>query len=125
MADHLVPEAIPDQAILFRRIPRNWVNPDSGHISSAAFDGHEMSVNWEKYATAEETARQDVTGNTVAVVSLVAGFCRTVEQEVIHDPVPMEGDMPANPAHALVRGRKSKPIKHKLRDSSVLVWRLA
>lgn len=125
MANHLAPEPIPDSALLFRRIHKHfWLDPDSGLLSSAAFDGFEMSVNWQAYATAEETGTQDTTGNTVAVVSLVAGFCRSLEQAVVHDPLPEQEGKPANLAHTLVRGRKSKPIKHKLRDASVLAWRL-
>jgi hypothetical protein len=124
MANHLVPEPIPDSALLFRRIHRLFWNPDAGRVSSGAFSDPEMSVNWQAYATAQETGVQDMTGNTVAVVSLVAGFCRTVEQTVVHDPMPAQGDTPPNPAHTHVRGRKSKPIKQKLRDASVLVWPL-
>ncbi len=125
MANHLVTEPIPDSAVLFRRIHKHfWINAESGVVSSAAFDGFEMSVNWQEYATAQETGTRDTTGNTVAVVSLVAGFCRTLEQTVVHDPSPPQSDQPANPAHALVRGRKSKPVKHKLRDAAVLVWKL-
>lgn len=121
MADSVVPEEIPDAALLFRRIHRHFFDAETGHISSGAFDGSEMSVNWEQYATPEETARQD-TANTVAVVSIVAGFCRSVEQTVVHDPVPQTADRAANRAHSLVRGRKSKPIKQKLRDAALLVW---
>ena len=123
MADHLAPEPIPDSALLFRRIHRIFFDSDSGHVSSGAFDGPEMSVNWEKYATPEETAEQDKSGNTVAIASLRSGFCRSVEQTVVHDPLPEQENTSANLAHALVRGRKSKPIKHKLRDAATLVWR--
>jgi len=125
MANHLAPELIPDSALLFRRVYRLFWNPDSGCVSSAAFSDPEMSVNWEKYATAGETAAQDPSGNTVAVVSLATGFCRALEQTVVHNPLPARGGTPSNPAHSLVQGRKSKPIKHKLRDASVLVWKLA
>ena len=123
MADHLAPEPIPDSGLLFRRIHRIFLDSDSGRVSSGAFDGQEMSVNWQHYATAEETASQDVTGSTVAVVSLTAGFCRSVEQTVIHDPLTEAHGVAANPAHSLVQGRKSKPIKQKLRDAATLVWK--
>jgi len=122
MANPLAPEPIPDSAFLFRRIHRVFFDFDSGRISSGAFDGQEMSVNWEKYATAEETAAQDAARNTVAVAALRADFCRSVEQEVVHDPLPESDGMPANRAHSLVRGRKSRPVKQKLRDAAVLVW---
>ncbi len=116
MADGVAPEEIPDSGLVFRRIHHVFFDAETGHISSGAFDGHEMSVNWGQYATAEGTALQDATANTVAVVSLLTGFCRTVEQTVVHDP------LPDNRAHSLVRGRKSKPVKQRLRDAALLVW---
>jgi len=123
MADHLAPEPIPDSALLLRRIHRLFFDSDTGRVMSAAFDGLEMSVDWEKYSTPEQTAARDNSGNTVAVASLKVEFCRSVEQAVMHDPLPEHQGVPANPAHTLVRGRKSKPIKQKLRDSAVLAWR--
>lgn len=122
MADPLACEPIPDSALLFRRIHRLFFDPASGHVSSGAFDGQEMSVNWDKSATPEETAVQDLIGNTVAVVSLTAHSCRRAEQTVVHDPLPPTNGGPANPAHSLVCGRKSRPIKHRLRDAASLVW---
>src|SRR5688572_3255448 len=100
MANGVAPEEIPNSAFLFRRIHHVFFDTETGHISSGAFDGQEMSVNWDQYATAEQTALQDASANTVAVVSLLTGFCRGVEQTVVHDPVS------ENRAHSLVRGRK-------------------
>ncbi len=116
-------EEIPDPARLFRRVHRHFFEAATGHISSAAFDGEEMSVNWEKYATAEETAAQDRTGNSAAVVAVLAGDCRRLSQTVRHAPLPADDLAPANPAHALVCGKKSRPIKQQLRDAAGLVWR--
>jgi hypothetical protein len=124
MACDLASEAIPDSDALFRRIHRYFFDPDSGRISSGAFDGQEMSVDWSKYATPEETAAQDRTSNIVAVASLTAGACRKLGQDVVHDPIPETDKIPGNLAHALVCGRKSKPIKQKLRDAAVLVLQL-
>jgi len=122
MADDLIPEEIGDSETLLRRIHRHFFDPDSGRISSGAFDGSEMSVNWDKYANAADTAAQDLTGNILAVVSLSAGTCRNLEQEVQHDPTSETAGARANQAHSLVRGKKSRPIKQKLRDASTLVW---
>jgi hypothetical protein len=122
MADPIVAEAIPDSALLYRRIHRHFFDSTSGRISSAAFDGMEMSVNWERYATPAETAAQDLTGNTVVVASLTAQSCRHLEQIVRHDPVAATDTQLANPAHSLVCGKKSKPIKQKLRDAAIPVW---
>jgi hypothetical protein len=116
-------EEIPDTARLFRRIHRHFFDTETGRISSAAFEGEEMSVNWEKYATAESTALQDRSGNTAAVVSLTCGICRELGQVVRHDPVIGDDQAPLNPAHTLVCGRKSRPIKQRLRDPAVVVWR--
>jgi hypothetical protein len=124
MADHLAPEPIPDSALLLRRIHRLFWDPDSGCVSSGAFSDVEMSVNWDAYTTASTTAAEDSTGNTVAVAALAARDCRRLEQTVVHDPLPAVAGRPENRAHSLVRGRKSKSIKHKLRDVATLVWRL-
>lgn len=123
MANQISCEPIPDSDQLFRRIHRIFYDPESGRISSGAFDGEDMSVNWDRYATPIVTASQDETGNTRAVVSLGAFLCRSLGQTVVHDPLPETGDAPANPAHSLVRGRKSKPVKQKLRDAAVPVWK--
>ena len=122
MAGDLASEAIPDSDALFRRIHRHFFDSESGRISSGAFDGEKMSVNWSKYATPEETAAQDRTGNTIVVASLLSAACRSLGQEVVHDPIPKIHEIPGNLAHALVCGRKSKPIKQKLRDAAVLVF---
>ena len=122
MADDLIPEAIGDSETLLRRIHRHFFDLDSGRISSAAFDGLEMSVNWDKYADAADTAAQDSTGNILAVVSLSAGTCRNLEREVEHDPIPEAAETRENQAHSLVMGKKSRPIKQKLRYASTLVW---
>ena len=123
MADPVAPEPIPDSALLFRRIHRLFFDANSGHVSSGAFDGQEMSVDWDKYAAPQQTAAQDLSGNTVAVMALSALSCRRAEQVVVHDPLAANNGRPANHAHSLVCGRKSKPIKHKLRDAASLVWR--
>jgi hypothetical protein len=123
MADHLASEVIPDSALLFRRIHRHFFDPETGRVMSGAFDGQDMSADWEKYSTPTQTAERDTSGNTVAVASLTAALCRNLEQTVLHDPLPGHQDIAANPAHTLVRGRKSKPTKQKLRDLAILAWK--
>ena len=94
LANEIVPweiEEIPDQDILFYRIPRVWF-PD-GILNTAAFrntqpsDG--MSTDWNKYSTARETRRrsQRHPPEEYAVVQLVAGEVRRMpDQTVVHSP---------------------------------------
>ena len=70
-------EVIPDQASLFRRIHYNHLLPE-GKISSAAFKQERMSVNWKKYSHAPSSADN----NSAAVVVLVAGDCKALDQTV-------------------------------------------
>lgn len=117
------PEIIPDADELYRRIHRHFFDPDSGRVSFAAFDGEELSVNWQRYSSPEHTVRLDSTGNTAAVAVLKAGDCRQLAQEVRHDPVNEAPGVAANLAHALVCGRKSRRVKQQLRDLCRLAWR--
>jgi hypothetical protein len=64
-------ELIPDDSNLFRRIHHTHLKPD-GEISSAAFKQERMSVNWEKYCDAKNSADE----NSAVVVALVAGDAR-------------------------------------------------
>ena len=75
-------EAIPDEDRLFRRIHYTHLLP-KGEVSSAAFKQPRMSVNWEKYSDAKSTADE----NSAAVVVLIAGGCRELNQAVEHTPI--------------------------------------
>ena len=110
-------EEIPDDANLFNRIHQHHFV--EGKVSSAAFNQERLSVNWEKYRDAERTAD----ANSLAVVALVAGECRTLQQTVVHAPIEPEEQCGPNQAHSEICGDKSKSIKRKLRDSAKLVWR--
>jgi hypothetical protein len=109
-------EEIPDDANLFNRIHRNHF--PGGKVSSVAFDQERLSVNCEKYRSAEDTADT----NSAAVVALAAGECRKLEQTVEHAPIEPEEPSGPNQAHSEICGNKSKSIRRKLRDSAKLVW---
>jgi hypothetical protein len=109
-------EEIPDDANLFNRIHASHFL--EGIVSSAAFNQERLSVNWQKYRNAESTAD----ANSLAVVALVAGDCRELEQTVVHAPIEPEDPCGPNQAHSEICGVKSKSIKRKLRDSAMLVW---
>ena len=113
-------EPIPDEDNLFRRVHSTQCNPTTGEIFSSAFDGDEMSVNWEKYSTAAQTANQ----HSLAVVRLNAGYCRSLGQTVIHKPLCPPESSEDNQAHSEVQGRKTKALRGKLRDNAEVVWRL-
>lgn len=111
LANEIVPweiEEIPDQDILFYRIPRVWF-PD-GILNTAAFRNTQpsngMSTDWNKYSTARETRRrsQRHPPEEYAVVQLVAGEVRRMpDQTVVHSP---KAD---NRAHTDVFGDKKLP----------------
>jgi hypothetical protein len=111
-------ETIPDSASLFRKIHRTHYDERAGVVSSAAFKQERMSVNWEKYKTAEDSA--DL--NSAAVVALRTADCRELGQSVEHTPI--EPDQPCGPnqAHAEGCGKKTGAVSHRLRDRAKTVW---
>jgi len=110
-------EEIPDQAILFRRINQVLLTQE-GEISSAAYKDPEMSVNWEKYSTAEQTAD----ASSAFVTGLSAGRYRGFNQTVVHKPVePGQPDGP-NQAHSEVKGHKTKSLARQMKDAAQIVW---
>jgi len=123
MADSFSVEEIPDPATLLFRVQQMHIAED-GRITSACFGRDQMSVNWEKYSTPEETAQQAPKQDTGYVVGLVASFCRALSQRVIHKPLSVTDPNGPNRAHAEVQGRKNGSIKAKLRDHAAqqILW---
>jgi hypothetical protein len=111
-------ERIPDNANLFRKIHRTHYDEKRGGVSSAAFKQERMSVNWEKYKSAKDSAD----ANSAAVVALVAKDCRELEQIIEHTPIEPDQPFGPNQAHAEVCGYKTRAISHKLRDRATMVW---
>jgi len=111
-------ESIPDDANLFRRIHRDHINPE-GIISSQAYKQERLSVNWEKYSDAQNTAVE----NSAAVAALVCGKCRELNQAVEHTPIEPGQNFGSNQAHSEICGNKDKTVRHQLRDLARIVWR--
>jgi hypothetical protein len=89
-------EAIPDDANLFRRIHHNHYDAKTGKVSSAAFRDERLSVNWEKYSAAKNSADQ----NSAVVVNIVSGECRALGQTIEHTPIEPDQPFGPNQAHA-------------------------
>jgi hypothetical protein len=109
---HTDDPTIPDAESLWRRVPRTpqhlvWDgNRGCFRVSSAAFDGDEMSV-----ALASEAGTPDLmlgSHEEFGVVALEAGLVRSRQQIVVRDPLPDQ------PAHALVIGRKTDSVRRAL-----------
>jgi hypothetical protein len=111
-------EEIPDNANLFRKIHRSHYDEKGGGVSSAAFKQERMSVNWEKYKSAKDSAD----ANSAAVVALVAGHCRGLAQIIEHTPIEPGQPFGPNQAHAEVCGNKTRAKCQKLRDMATTVW---
>lgn len=100
-------ESIPDESRLFYRIHEIYIDPDQTdpkkRIKPGAFDpqpkpdGTEMSVDWDKYATAMDTRNRARKPEKNGVVSFVAGQVRQspTPLHVSHKPT-------ANKAHAII-----------------------
>ena len=117
--------AVPDEAVLLRRIPPDWVTSDGAgglRPSSQSFDDDQMSVYVEDLLGANGHGIPDVLAGHLGfhVVSFSAGFARALGLQVELDPV--AGD-PIGYAHAVVLGRKTRSIGRRLADESVRrVW---
>lgn len=106
-----VPGEVADEEPLHRRIHPTFVRPD-GSVSSQAFRDRELSVDRGQYWDATRSL-QGYAGYGLA--SIIAAFARACQQEVIAD-----GNL-FNPAHALVRGDKSKSTARRLAGTATWV----
>ena len=111
-------EQIPDDDFVFMRAHR--VHFRQGKLGPGVFraQGEGMSVNWEKYASAEETrrqARRNPEENAIIRMS-VLGIRRVDDLRVEHAPEI------ANRAHSEVYGLSGNPELTELR---VLLLRIA
>jgi hypothetical protein len=112
---------IPDDAILWRRIPpwHFFYDTNLGRMrpSSAAFeddaDGSPMSVVLAAETSGPENALAGHPG--YALASFTAGMARECSQGVARDPLPHE------PAHALVSGRRTGSVRNRLAKGSTWV----
>lgn len=85
-------------------------------MSSAAFKDSEASVDRGNYRSVEESLENY---SNYGLARVLAGDARSLEQEVVADPELL------NPAHALIRGKKSRAIARRLAGRAVWVRQLA
>jgi len=84
-----------------------------GELHTGVFRKHEMSTNWDKYATPKETVEQAVLYGKdpldYSITVLVVGSVRSIETQVVeHDPIEK------NQAHSLVIGEKTERVRLEL-----------
>ena len=92
---------------LYRRIHPSQVK--EGRPTRAAFTDPELSVDLARLTTSE----QSLSGHAShGLASIKAGHARSLGQDVFHDP------LETNPAHALVKGKKTPRIGRSLARSA-------
>jgi hypothetical protein len=104
---------ITDDETLHRRIHPIHVKPD-GNVSSAAFNDPQMSVDRASLRSADETLHGY---DGYGLAAFAAKNARDLEQEVLPAP-----DL-LNPAHALVKGKKTKKTARAFAKLSRLLRR--
>lgn len=109
-----IPDDIADTEALNRRIHPDFVRPD-GSVSSQAFTDAELSADRAMYWDVSETLRGY---DGYGVASIITSFARELQQEVVADKLLL------NPAHALVKGKKSKSTARALARSAIWVVEL-
>ena len=122
-------EAIPDDAKVFMRIHRSWVR--GGELIIGVFQdrGGGMSVDWNKYSTAEETKNRARSPADNGVIGIIAGkICLIDGLQIEHDPVQentrdSEGKpIQPNRAHTEILGEKTPERRVKL--SRIYSWEI-
>jgi len=81
-------ELIPDEDILLRRIPRQFIKGSYISTRAFSFDADGCSVNWAKYSTPEEVRQTEAHPPEYYMVgSLETGKTRQCGLNVQHAPV--------------------------------------
>ncbi|HEY3244813.1 MAG TPA: hypothetical protein VGM03_15840 [Phycisphaerae bacterium] len=94
-------EDIPSGDSFYKRVHRNLFKPD-GTVMTGAFAHREMSVDWSKYSTPEETRQRADNPSDQAVLEMNVGEVRQVAgQSVEHAP------LASNRARSHVIGNKN------------------
>lgn len=110
-------ESIPDEDLLYKRVHLRLLK-DDGSIMTGAFKDTEMSTDWSRYSTPDDSRARARHPAVNGVAALRAGDVRLIEgQSVEHAP------LPENRAHANVVGQKSPEVRVKLRRACSLVIR--
>ena len=97
-----------------RRVHPTQLNPD-GSVSTAAFTDYSMSVNWAKLSSVDETLRG---WDGYGVVSITAGLCWRLEQQIGYTPVEESPDIPVNRAHCEVIGKKTQRVRKEFKNGA-------
>ena len=94
-------ERIPDPDRIFMRVPLQWLRPPARQLHPGVFKETEgaMSVDWERYSTAQETRDRARNPTQNGVIALVTGNVRGIEGlSVEHEPIR------SNRAHTGIHG---------------------
>ena len=90
-------EAIPDEALVFMRAHKTRIKNGLPTPSAFAPKGNgRLSVEWEKYATPEQTRLRGKVPEDNAVVQMVTGQIRGIREDLDVEHVPLE----TNQAHS-------------------------
>lgn len=119
-------EPIPDPDRVFMRVPVGWLPGSQFHPGIFREIEGAISVDWEKYSTADETRGRARNPSQNGVIALVVGAVRLIESlSVEHEPIL------SNRAHSGIHGltqpgalpaEESKTKRRKLLFDLVTGW---
>lgn len=122
-------EEIPDEAAVFMRVHRNFIQGEELGPNTFRDHGRGMSVDWSNYSTPLETQGRARNPNDNAVISMVVGHIRLIEGLVVeHDPIQENGTdetgkpIQPNRAHSEVLGEKT--TERRLKLSRIWKWEI-
>lgn len=140
-----IKEVIPDDAILYCRVHKNFISSKTGKPKESAFHntpktGDNLSSDWNKYTTPKESraliGRQYRFGktefkdpNVFFIIQLETEkiSAKIIGQTIEHDPVFNEPELdgiPNNRAHSIIIGDKNDP-EIRLKFVEICEWAIA
>lgn len=112
-------EEIPDSDALLHHVPHQmWVAAEERPSSACFKKKPSLSVNWIRYSSVTHTRRE----KSFAVISLLAGGCRSIGQEVQHSPIEADEPFGPNQAHTDILGEKPQPVADQLARLARVEW---
>jgi hypothetical protein len=107
-------EDIPDDDALYKRVHASLFK--DGRIMTGAFKQVEMSVDWSKYSTAQNSRDRAKKPSLNGVIELIARDVRQIPGQVVEHAPLLE-----NRSHSLVVGGKNEKTRISLRRASRVV----
>lgn len=112
------PLVVDKQAILYRLVMQDKIDPNTNKPTTSDFDNYGLSVYVDSPNFPEIDIKEILANNSkfVGVVSIPASLMIELGFEIIHDPHPSRTGEAQHPNHAQVVCKKTESKKKKIRE---------